>query len=271
MEFAVGMGEAKIAYDEEVLYSPGLGSCIGVAIYDEIKKIAGLAHIMLPNSKTDPDQIKLLLAEHSTQTKNKIKELINEKASIIAETTEVNSTIKAFKEKNPNITLLSAFLPPTNCHDAIKELLSINKTASILILSPQTEPSTIRNYIESGARDVIMAPYNGEVMNIIETESNRRLLKYADKAVPALIAKLKNRGATDLKAKIAGGAHMFPSLTDDIIKSIGLNNTNGVKKALNEANIPLLAEEVGGNVGRTIRFKSNGELEIKTKEGTKIL
>ena len=28
----------------------GLGSCVGVVLYDEAKKIAGMVHIMLPDS-----------------------------------------------------------------------------------------------------------------------------------------------------------------------------------------------------------------------------
>lgn len=33
------------------LISLGLGSCIGIAIYDEVAKVAGMAHIMLPESR----------------------------------------------------------------------------------------------------------------------------------------------------------------------------------------------------------------------------
>jgi len=40
------MGNSEI-----VTYS--LGSCLGIAIYDPVKKIGGLLHIMLPDSKID--------------------------------------------------------------------------------------------------------------------------------------------------------------------------------------------------------------------------
>lgn len=46
----VGMAEYKVAKSPAVLISLGLGSCVGVALYDSTKKIGGLAHIMLPNS-----------------------------------------------------------------------------------------------------------------------------------------------------------------------------------------------------------------------------
>lgn len=47
----VGLGEiavSKIA--EETLVSLGLGSCVCVAAYDPISKVAGMAHIVLPDS-----------------------------------------------------------------------------------------------------------------------------------------------------------------------------------------------------------------------------
>ena len=46
----VGMADYKVASGEEVLITLGLGSCVGVVIYDSSKKIAGMAHIMLPSS-----------------------------------------------------------------------------------------------------------------------------------------------------------------------------------------------------------------------------
>ena len=47
----VGVAEYYVTHNSHVLACFGLGSCVGVALYDGRKKIGGLAHIMLPNSK----------------------------------------------------------------------------------------------------------------------------------------------------------------------------------------------------------------------------
>ncbi|SHE58020.1 chemotaxis protein CheD [Clostridium fallax] len=47
----VGIADLNIAYFPDKIMTIGLGSCIGIAIYDYEKKIVGLAHIMLANSK----------------------------------------------------------------------------------------------------------------------------------------------------------------------------------------------------------------------------
>jgi len=48
---SVGLGERYISKDpSKVLVCYGLGSCIGVSIYDPLLKLGGLAHIVLPSS-----------------------------------------------------------------------------------------------------------------------------------------------------------------------------------------------------------------------------
>ncbi len=47
----VGMADLNIIKAPGILTTLGLGSCVGIALYDKHNKIAGLAHIMLPSSK----------------------------------------------------------------------------------------------------------------------------------------------------------------------------------------------------------------------------
>ncbi|SDC62428.1 chemotaxis protein CheD [Terribacillus halophilus] len=46
----VGIADAKIAVHPQHLRTAGLGSCVGVVIYDKQKRVAGMAHVMLPDS-----------------------------------------------------------------------------------------------------------------------------------------------------------------------------------------------------------------------------
>jgi chemotaxis protein CheD len=47
----VGMADYKVGKSPATLISYGLGSCIGVSLYDPQLKVGGLLHIMLPDSK----------------------------------------------------------------------------------------------------------------------------------------------------------------------------------------------------------------------------
>ncbi|MCR4781971.1 MAG: chemotaxis protein CheD [Lachnospiraceae bacterium] len=47
----VGMADLKVCKEPDSLTTIGLGSCVGIALYDPVTKVTGLAHIMLPDSK----------------------------------------------------------------------------------------------------------------------------------------------------------------------------------------------------------------------------
>ena len=47
---SLGIGEIGTARENGILRT-FVGSCVGLAIYDQRRRVAGLAHIMLPNSK----------------------------------------------------------------------------------------------------------------------------------------------------------------------------------------------------------------------------
>jgi chemotaxis protein CheD len=147
----VGMADLKVTRAPDSLQTCGLGSCVGICLWDTVTKVAGMAHIMLPDSK--------------------------------------------------------------------------------------------------------------------QSKSQGNKAKFADTAVPLLIEMMVAMGAnkTRLVAKIAGGAQMFTFYGKNDIMRIGERNTEAVKSALEKEKIRLLAQDTGGNYGRTIEFSSdNGQLLIKT-------
>ena len=46
----VGMADMNYCHAPDAITTVGLGSCVGVVLYDANAKIAGLVHIMLPDS-----------------------------------------------------------------------------------------------------------------------------------------------------------------------------------------------------------------------------
>jgi len=102
-------------------------------------------------------------------------------------------------------------------------------------------------------------------------EDSDSVPKYADTAVPALLFRLISKGAKreNIKAKIAGGANMFPNLENPILK-IGEKNVKAVKEKLIEMGIPLIAEDIGGNHGRVVEFEvRTGMVKVNNIYGRK--
>lgn len=149
----VGIAEMNVVKSPNSIRTTGLGSCVGVILYDTTTKIAGLVHVMLPDS------------------------------SIVKNTKELNKA------------------------------------------------------------------------------------KFADTAISELVLRMKFQGvhSTNLKAKIAGGAEMFSFSSTNEMMRIGPRNVEAVKQALIKERISLVAEDVGGNSGRTIEFNpENSILQIRT-------
>ena len=147
----VGMADYKVGRNPDSLISYGLGSCVGIALFDPIAKIGGLAHIMLPDS---------------TQARS---------------------------ADNP--------------------------------------------------------------------------AKFADTALPLMLGEIIKLGAirSRITAKIAGGAQMFTFTNTTDIMRVGERNAEAVRLILKKLELRLIAEDTGGNYGRTVELKlDSGIFRVKT-------
>ncbi|HMJ04452.1 MAG TPA: chemotaxis protein CheD [Conexibacter sp.] len=93
--------------------------------------------------------------------------------------------------------------------------------------------------------------------------------KFADRAVPSLVALAERLGASPgrLEAVLAGGAQMFgnASSTGPTGLDLGARNEVAVREALASAGIPVRAAATGGDRGRTVRVRV-GDARITVKE-----
>ncbi|OGP82640.1 MAG: chemotaxis protein CheD [Deltaproteobacteria bacterium RBG_13_65_10] len=83
-------------------------------------------------------------------------------------------------------------------------------------------------------------------------------LKYADSAIEMIVVRMVDAGCARgaLLAKMAGGADMFLCSASDVRPKIGERNVEAVRAKLKELRIPLVAEDVGGNYGRTVELET---------------
>jgi chemotaxis protein CheD len=150
-EIQVGIAELKVAGKPDRLITLGLGSCVGVTLYDPITRVGGLLHIMLPDS---------------TQFSN------------------------------------------------------------------VTKPA-----------------------------------KFADLGIPLLVSEIRRNGGriNNLHAKMAGGAQMFSGLNEKFVLNIGERNAIMARQILKSLGIKVVADELGGNRGRTMILDTmSGQVFIRT-------
>jgi chemotaxis protein CheD len=90
--------------------------------------------------------------------------------------------------------------------------------------------------------------------------------RYADTAINIILSEFQKQGCdiSNVVAKIAGGASMFPDLKKDG-KGVGERNVEATMGILAAMKIPLTGSDTGGDYGRSIEFSTiSGEMRIRS-------
>ena len=92
--------------------------------------------------------------------------------------------------------------------------------------------------------------------------------RYASTAVPMLIEEMRALGASGpFVAKLAGGARLFGQLLSTA-SGVGARNIEASRDALAKASVAVVAEDVGGESGRTVSFDvASGALNVRSVRG----
>lgn len=101
-----------------------------------------------------------------------------------------------------------------------------------------------------------------------------RPAKFAESAVPHLVTEMRRVGASgSLTARLVGGASMFGALLSGSGVNMGERNVSAARAALARARIPLVAEDVGGDYGRSVALcVASGSLVVRSvQRGTREL
>lgn len=91
--------------------------------------------------------------------------------------------------------------------------------------------------------------------------------KFPQSAVPRLLELMAADGAAvpRITGRLAGGASMFSALAPPGTIQMGERNLVAARQVLNSHGIPLTGEAVGGDFGRTVRFRvCDGRVEVTT-------
>jgi chemotaxis protein CheD len=91
--------------------------------------------------------------------------------------------------------------------------------------------------------------------------------KFPQTAVPRLLELMVERGANPrrIAARLAGGASMFANLTPVGAIQMGERNTVACRQVLGEHGVPIAAEAVGGDYGRTVRvYLDSGRMDVSS-------
>jgi chemotaxis protein CheD len=143
--------------------------------------------------------------------------------------------------------------------DTVIATVGLGSCVAIALYDPATRVGALAHVLlptESMARD----------------RTNRA--KFPAAAVPMLLAEMKGLGCNGrIGARLVGGASMFASLLPSGGVNIGERNVTASRAALAAAGVPVLAEDVGGDYGRSVYFHlTDGRIEVHSlKAGRRVI
>lgn len=93
--------------------------------------------------------------------------------------------------------------------------------------------------------------------------------KFPSTAVPAMLERMRALGATgEINARLVGGASMFGPLLSTGALGLGVRNVKAARQACAEHAVPIVAEAVGGSMGRSVYFDvATGRVQVRSVRG----
>ncbi len=117
----VGMADLNVVSSREgaSLRTTGLGSCVGLTLYDPIRKIAGMAHVMLPSSEINRNETFNTAKYADTAIPELIQKMLHIGAAVAHMEAKLAGGAQMFNFMNNNDSLR---IGPRNV-DSCKEIL----------------------------------------------------------------------------------------------------------------------------------------------------
>lgn len=272
-EYIVGMGRIAVAHTPSVLTSLGLGSCVGVSLYSSSKKVGGLAHIMLPDSHgSGPLSFsKGLVALESAERSGRVADILRSLGFSEVQVAAHGDFSHKFEDFRPDLAIFAVKDVGIDSFQ-VEQVKQVDKSANVVLIGSFDDTFKASLYNQ----DILTLEGSSmrDLSFLVKYFAHKNILKYADVAIGFLLEELRTLGVSEgeLKAKLCGGARMFNLSSDSDLLRIGENNAEAIRKELNNRSIPIIAEELGGSVGRTMKVDlDTGNISVKTKDGVKTI
>ena len=116
------------------------------------------------------DNVKILIGDDSILARKQLKDIISTYGSpIFLEASNGQDTIDIYKKEAPALVFLDIVMPVKDGNAAIREIVSYDNKADIVVVSSVGTQSQLRAAIEAGAHDFIQKPLSAEQIHHVLT------------------------------------------------------------------------------------------------------
>ncbi len=114
--------------------------------------------------------IKILIVDDAVFMRNMIKDIFSgDEFEVVGEAANGVEAIEKYKELNPDVVTMDVVMPLKSGIEAVKDIVSDDRDAKIVMCSALGQDSLIMEAIEAGAKDFIVKPFKAEkVIEIVK-------------------------------------------------------------------------------------------------------
>ena len=104
-----------------------------------------------------------MIADDSSAVRMLLKDiLVIGQHQIVGEATNGIETVEQYTASKPDVLLLDMAMPKKDGLSALKEILVINPSAKVIMITASDNQQTMMECLKSGARGYILKPFNFE-------------------------------------------------------------------------------------------------------------
>lgn len=106
--------------------------------------------------------IKVLLVDDAAFMRMRCSKLLKEKGFEVVEAENGLDAIEKYKAENPDIVFMDITMPEMDGITAVTEIVKIDPSAKIAMLSAMGQQSMVMDAIKAGAKDFVVKPFQAE-------------------------------------------------------------------------------------------------------------
>jgi two-component system chemotaxis response regulator CheY len=106
---------------------------------------------------------KIMIVDDAAFMRITIKNMLKKSShTVVAEAENGRAAVERYRELTPDIVTMDITMPEMDGLSALKEILRINPTANVIMVSAMGQETMVREAIVSGAKGFIVKPFKEE-------------------------------------------------------------------------------------------------------------
>lgn len=108
---------------------------------------------------------RVLVADDARFMRELIREIIEpEGYEVVGEATDGEEAVEVFQKIHPDLVTMDVVMPKRSGIDAVKEILSLDPTARVVMVSALGQEALVMEALQAGALDYIVKPFKPDAV-----------------------------------------------------------------------------------------------------------